>query len=482
MTRGQLVAVAVARALVMAAPAALAGMVLAFLASPLTPFGPARRAVVDPGLRWDPLPLSAAAAVIVVTLVSWVALATWLHTLPQHRGHRGARPGLASAASTAAWTSPPVAVGLYLAMWPGRGAATVPVRTAVAGVVLGAAALAAMLTFSANLDRLLSDPVQRGWNWDVAVGDFVEADEAHRVETGLAANPDVAAFSAFTTGPVTGDGIEIVVAGVGTDHGLVSSPVLAGRHPRSATEIAMGAGTLDRLGKGIGDTVELAFGGGEPVRTRIVGQVLPPAVLDGAMDLDSGAVMTLSGAQRVVGDRSELFADTFLVRLSPGIERAAATRLADDLGASVLGPTSTDDLENLRRFQDLPQVLAVLVGLLGLATLAHAQVTAVRRRRRDLAVLKALGFTSGQLRGSVACQATTLTVIAVTTGLPLGVLIGRWSWLVVLDRLGTTTTALVPIAGMVVLALVLVGVANLVAAGPGRAAAKVPAAEILRSA
>ena len=53
----------------------------------------------------------------------------------------------------------------------------------------------------------------------------------------------------------------------------------------------------------------------------------------------------------------------------------------------------------------------------------------VRRRRRDLAPLKALGFTQRQLSAAIAWQSTVAAVTGVVVGTPLGIVIGRQLWI-----------------------------------------------------
>ena len=53
-------------------------------------------------------------------------------------------------------------------------------------------------------------------------------------------------------------------------------------------------------------------------------------------------------------------------------------------------------------------------------TLAHVLLTGVRRRRRDLALLKTLGFARSQVLGVVAWEASAFAVVALLIGLPLG--------------------------------------------------------------
>lgn len=55
-------------------------------------------------------------------------------------------------------------------------------------------------------------------------------------------------------------------------------------------------------------------------------------------------------------------------------------------------------------------------------------LTSVRRRRRDLALLKSLGFSCGQLSAVVAWQSTVSVAIGVVIGVPLGIVFGRAMW------------------------------------------------------
>jgi ABC-type lipoprotein release transport system permease subunit len=131
----------------------------------------------------------------------------------------------------------------------------------------------------------------------------------------------------------------------------------------------------------------------------------------------------------------------------------------------------------------IPKALAVLLGSLALVAIGHALVTSVRRRRRDLAMLKTLGFQRREVRRSVAWQSTALAVIGLVAGIPLGILVGRFAWRAVANGLGvshvtTTTVPWIALAIGVPIALVSV---NLLALLPARAAARVNAADVLRS-
>ena len=126
-------------------------------------------------------------------------------------------------------------------------------------------------------------------------------------------------------------------------------------------------------------------------------------------------------------------------------------------------------------------LLAGVLALLAVATVAHALVTAVRRRRRDLALLKTLGFTRRQVSTSVAWQATTFASVALVIGVPAGVIVGRWAWTALADNLGTVAEPIVPVLAVALAIPLVLLIANTVAFVPGRIAARLRPATVLRS-
>ena len=130
---------------------------------------------------------------------------------------------------------------------------------------------------------------------------------------------------------------------------------------------------------------------------------------------------------------------------------------------------------------NLPLVLAGLLAAVAAATIAHLLVTSVRRRRRDLAVLKTLGFGPGQVRATVAWQATSLVAIAIAIGLPVGVALGRIVWGRFATKAGFLSEPVVPaVATLLVIPAALL-LANIVAAISAWFAGRVPAAGVLRT-
>ena len=108
-------------------------------------------------------------------------------------------------------------------------------------------------------------------------------------------------------------------------------------------------------------------------------------------------------------------------------------------------------------------------------------VSSVRRRRTDLALLKALGFTKRQLAGAIAWQASVAVGIGCVIGIPLGIALGRFLWDLFVDQISAVPDPTVPAVSIVLIAVAALVLANVVAAVPGRLAARTPTAQLLRS-
>jgi ABC-type lipoprotein release transport system permease subunit len=125
--------------------------------------------------------------------------------------------------------------------------------------------------------------------------------------------------------------------------------------------------------------------------------------------------------------------------------------------------------------------LAVLLGSLALVAVAHVLVTSVRRRRRELAVLKTLGFTRPQVRATVAWQATTLAAVGLLVGIPAGLIVGSLVWRAVAEGLGVAGGASIQPLTVLLAVPVVIVLANLAAYLPARSAAQTRPAIALRA-
>ena len=121
-----------------------------------------------------------------------------------------------------------------------------------------------------------------------------------------------------------------------------------------------------------------------------------------------------------------------------------------------------------------------MVIVLAGAALVHALYVVGRRHRGPLAVMRAIGFTRGQVRGSLLWAATFLTLAAVAVGVPLGIVVGRWGWRWLATDAGVLSSPVVPWPALVAVAVLAVVIVNLLTLVPSRAASRVRPAEALR--
>jgi ABC-type lipoprotein release transport system permease subunit len=489
MVRSQLFALGMIRAAAIGLLAAAIGAAIAVVASPLTPIGIARTAEIHPGMTVDGpvLGLGAAATLALVLAVSawpaWRATAVDRNALS---ATLASRPSALARASAALALPPAANAGVRMAVEPGRGRTAVPVRSSLLAVVVAVAALVGTVTFGAGLNRLLATPRLYGWNWDahvIANGEDTSADDIVRL---LKNNDRVAALAAEDTPPLAIGATEFDGLFLRQAKGAIEPVLLEGRAPRGRNEVALGSETLRQVHAHVGSsvTIRITAIGAHPARFRVVGRaVMRPQ--SSTARLGRGAVLDYSAEDRLVPPGVDVppLSDAEL-RLAPGVDRARAlaairTQLGDDF--EVTTAERPADLVNFGRVQNLPLILGAIVAVLGAATLAQTLMTSIRRRRRELSILKTLGFTQFQVRMAVAWQATVSVVLAVVIGLPLGVAAGRLAWTAFATRLGAVPDAVTPVLLLAVTLPAAVVLANLIAAAPAAIASRMRPAQVLRT-
>jgi ABC-type lipoprotein release transport system permease subunit len=109
-------------------------------------------------------------------------------------------------------------------------------------------------------------------------------------------------------------------------------------------------------------------------------------------------------------------------------------------------------------------------------------VVSVSRRRREVGLLKVLGFVNRQVASAVIWQATTLALIGIIIGVPLGVVAGRDVWGAFANNLGAVPVSVVPIWLVCVMVAGVAVVANLIAIAPAMVATRAKPGDLLRSA
>jgi len=360
----------------------------------------------------------------------------------------------------------------------------VPVRSAALGGTLGIAALVASLLFGTSLTYLLATPRLSGASWDMFL--VVGPDQQRTATSLIRSDPDVAGYS-FPGGFVNLNLARKSVFGFLVDGRGGVAPVIAeGRAPSSGQEIALGPATMRSLHTAIGRAIDVGLdenGGpsGPHVRMTVVGEAIIPSNPFGTAEQGSGAALTVDGYLRFHPNFSD--EPPYLIRFRPDVDRdLAISRLLEKFPDSFhFTSQRTGDLASLSRIARVPVLLSGLVAAIAAGTLVHALVSATRRRRRDLAILKTLGFLGRQIRAAVAWQATVLVAVSLLLGVPLGIAAGRWGWRAFADEVSVLPVVKIPWVAVALIVPSVIALANLIALMPGRIASRTKAAQILRA-
>ncbi len=472
----------------------LAGAVAVGL-SPLGPLGPVR-----PFLGVALRPDWAVIAVGVLTLVlvlGGVAVLASFRSLPGRARNRAGRftSSRVTAAATRAGLPPSAVTGVRFALEPGVGRSAVPVRSAILGAILAVTVVVATVTFGSSLDTLVSHPALYGWNWnyDIDGGGGLGDIPGQQTAKLLDADPLVQSWTGIYYSSLTLDGVNVPVMGA-TPGATVAPPLLSGHGLQASNQIVLGASTLRSLHKQLGDTVRVRTQGEKAVTLTIVGTAtLPPIGVVGSSHLEMGSGAVLS--YRIIPAAARnLFEVTpgpnaILVRTKGGNSRAALASLQAigrrvDIainGGSVFGVLRPAEILNYGSLGSTPLLLGAALAVGAAVALGITLVTSVRRRRHDLAILKTLGFTRGQLAIAVAVQASVAAVIGCAIGIPVGIALGRVLWNLFATDISAVPAPTVPGGTIVVIGVLALALAVLVALIPGRLAARTTTSRLLRA-
>jgi ABC-type lipoprotein release transport system permease subunit len=471
MTRPERTSALGAPVVVVAVAGAALAAAVAVAASPLVPTGLARQVESETGVKFDVVTMVGGGTVLAALL----AAAGWG---PARRAARtrGTAPSLRPARGTGIPLGPAATVGLTTALGGGGARTRGAARSAIAAACVGTLGVTAAVTFGASLDHLLETPRLYGWDFDAVAG--IGGDDPSRIDeavAGLASDPDVTRLAAHELDFLTIGDQTVETFVLRQEKGAAILPTLAsGRAPTGPDEIILGSTTMANLGARLGDRVE-AVGTEGPVQLTVVGQGVFPALGDGSTTHAAAVPAGAAAALRLEESRGRLV----LVAVRPGADAVAVARRHTDLPVSP--PVPPSELENLRLVGSTPWLLAAFLAALAITAVGHAVVVSVRAGARDLAVLRTLGFVRRQVRGTVQWQASAMVGVGLVAGIPLGLAAGRWIWRLAVRSTGALVepvTAAAIVAAMVPLALLL---ANLTAAVPARAAARMRPAEVLRT-
>ncbi|MQY08670.1 ABC transporter permease [Actinomadura macrotermitis] len=253
------------------------------------------------------------------------------------------------------------------------------------------------------------------------------------------------------------------------------NPVVSGRAPAGAGEVAVGKDVADKAGYRVGDTTKVVTGAG-PRQVRIVGL------------LDTGDMMgaTITAFDTATAQQLLLkpgyFSDIHLKSAGVG-ESELRDRVAQKLPAGVEAVTGTKLREESKSdvaafmgfFRTMLLVFALISIFVGAFIIFNTFSMLVAQRTRELALLRAIGAARPQITRAVIGEAVAVGVVGSTFGLAAGA--GLASLLQSLNGGGGLVITATPVWVSYLVGIVVTVVS---AYFPARRAAKVPPVAAMR--
>ncbi|MDT4972633.1 MAG: putative transport system permease protein [Pseudonocardiales bacterium] len=484
LTRRQAMAMSAAAPALTALVATGVGVGLAIICSRWLPFGAASLREPNPGTDADWLVLGIAWAVVPAAVAGAAAAGAWRSLAPARRS-AAHRSGVARAAATVGLPLQ-VVLGARFALESSLDRRAIPIRPALLGSIAGVVGVLAAFTFSAGVSDAATHPERfgRSYQLEVVFGfggqDF---SPAAPVLAALAADPDVIGVTNIRVAAGTSGATTVVT----NSYDPVGKPVPIvlsdGAVPAADDEVVLAPTTARDLDATVGSSIPMR--GDRSTRLlHVIG--IGYAVQSSTTSYDSGAWVTPGAYDRIFGGFKE---HGGLLAIRPGVDPAGLIPRLQRVGAQVQGgagplifpafvPVQVHEIDDVRV---LPLVLGAFLILIAMLAVGQTLLVTLRWRTRDLAILRAIGMTPQQSRSVVITQSLVYAVTGLLVGIPIGLAVGRALWRIVAGIMPlryeppTAHWALLLVVPAALLAAVALG------AAPGRRAARLPLADVLRT-
>lgn len=287
-----------------------------------------------------------------------------------------------------------------------------------AGISVGVAAVVALLALSSGLTETAAQFVHLG-RADLGLfqrdaGDPTSSVLPLSLLTRLRAQPEIAQVTP----------IQLLVGAMRSAPSAIVLGLTAGGF--ASRQLVITVGHPERQGQVlVGDLLaqQLHLRPGSPLRLKGRAFAVSGIYHSGLSYEDSGAVLTLRQAQEVAGRASDEVT-TFAVKLAAHSSVATAERqlqhnfpgliAISDPGEAVRAGAST---ALISKAVLMMVVLALIIGALAVA---NTMLAALLERRRELALLATIGWSSLQLGGLVLGEALALSMLGTVVGVLLG--------------------------------------------------------------
>ena len=187
--------------------------------------------------------------------------------------------------------------------------------------------------------------------------------------------------------------------------------------------ILISRSTADKLGARSGDRVELetllGLGPARRAEVKITGI--------NRQLVGSGSYISLEQANRILQESGVV--SGAMLKVDPGKTAMVEQQLGDMTGVSSIS-SLRKELANLNQNMDSMvyslTIMIVFAVLLGFAIVYNSSVISFAERRRELATLRVLGFTTQEISGLLLKENILQSLLGVALGLPFGLYLSKW--------------------------------------------------------
>jgi putative ABC transport system permease protein len=235
-----------------------------------------------------------------------------------------------------------------------------------------------------------------------------------------------AQFIAKDGKPISSD-IGTIGVGFDTNQQISSLHLIAGNPPTTSDDVVMDAATAKKYDFSVGQRVGILSSGSKSAQTFTITGIAQFGSADNLAG-ETLAAFTLPTAQRIVGEPGLYnFID---VIAKPGADKAAVQRAITDVlpssaqvvtGQTIINEDTTAVGQALSFFNTALLVFALIALFVGAFTIYNTFSIIVGQRTRELALLRVVGASRGQILRSVLAEAAIVGFVSSAIGVGLGV-------------------------------------------------------------